>query len=348
MKIDSLNIGINHRPLIVAELSGNHNQSLDRAIALVDAAAESGVQALKLQTYTADTMTLDISEGEFFIDDKESLWEGKTLYQLYKEAYTPWEWHEPIMRQANKLGMLCFSTPFDDTAVDFLEDLDVPCYKIASFENTDIPLIKRVAATGKPMMISIGMATEIELGETMQAVYDAGCKNVVLLKCTSKYPAIPEDANVLTIPHIRSSFNCEVGLSDHTMGVGATVAAVAHGAVVIEKHFTLNRADGGVDSAFSMEPLEMERLVVETRQAWQALGSIHYGSTKNEEPSLKHRRSIYVVSDIKAGSVFTEENLRCIRPGLGLPPKHYESLLGQIARCHLKRGTPLSWNLVDQ
>ena len=347
MKIDSLNIGINHRPLIVAELSGNHNLSLDRAIALVDAAAESGVQALKLQTYTADTMTLDISEGEFLIDDKESLWEGKTLYQLYKEAYTPWEWHEPIMRQAKKLGMLCFSTPFDHTAVDFLEDLDVPCYKIASFENTDIPLIKRVAATGKPMMISTGMATEVELRETMQAVQDAGCKNVVLLKCTSKYPAMAEDANVLTIPHIRSSFNCEVGLSDHTMGVGAAVAAVAHGAVVIEKHFTLNRADGGVDSAFSMEPLEMERLVAETRQAWQALGKVHYGPTKNEEPSLQYRRSIYVVSDIKAGSVFTEKNLRCIRPGFGLPPKHYESLLGQKAGCHLKRGTPLSWNLVE-
>ena len=347
MKIDSLNIGINHRPLIVAELSGNHNLSLDRAIALVDASAESGVQALKLQTYTADTMTLNISEGEFFIDDKESLWEGKTLYQLYKEAYTPWEWHEPIMRQAKKLGMLCFSTPFDDTAVDFLEDLDVPCYKIASFENTDIPLIKRVAATGKPMMISTGMATESELRETMQAVHDAGGNNVVLLKCTSRYPAMAEDANVLTIPHIRSSFNCEVGLSDHTMGVGAAVAAVAHGAVVIEKHFTLNRADGGVDSAFSMEPLEMERLVIETRQAWQALGRIQYGPTKNEQPSLQYKRSIYVVNDIKAGSVFTEENLRCIRPGFGLPPKHYESLLGQIARCNLKRGTPLSWNLVE-
>jgi len=348
MKIDSLNIGINHSPLIIAELSGNHNQSLDRAIALVDAAAKSGVQALKLQTYTADTITLDIREGEFLIDDKESLWEGKSLYQLYKEAYTPWEWHEPIMRQAKKLGMLCFSTPYDDTAVDFLEDLEVPCYKIASFENTDIPLIKRVAATEKPMMISTGMATEVELEETIQAAHDAGCRNIVLLKCTSKYPAIPEDSNVLTIPHIRSRFNCEVGLSDHTMGVGAAVAAVAHGAVVIEKHFTLNRADGGVDSAFSMEPLEMEQLVVETRRAWQALGRIHYGPTKNEEPSLKHRRSIYVVSDIEAGSVFTEENLRCIRPGLGLPPKHYESLLGQKARCNLKRGTPLRWNLVDQ
>ena len=234
MQIDNITIGVKNKPFIIAEMSGNHNQSLERALEIVEAAAKSGAHALKLQTYTADTLTLDVKEGEFFIDDKDSLWEGKSLYELYQEAYTPWEWHKPIMDRANELGILCFSTPFDETAVDFLEELNVPTYKIASFENTHLPLIKKVAATGKPMIISTGMASVAELDETVRTVREAGCKQFVLLKCTSTYPASPENSNVLTIPHMRKLFDCEVGLSDHTMGVGAAVAAVAHGATVIE------------------------------------------------------------------------------------------------------------------
>ena len=259
-KIGKYSIGFSHPPFIIAEMSGNHNQSLDRALEITEAAAKTGVHAMKLQTYTADTMTLDVNEGEFFINDENSLWDGNSLYDLYKIAFTPWEWHEPIMKRANELGMLCFSTPFDDTAVDYLEDLNVPAYKIASFENTHLPLIKKVASTGKPMIISTGMASVAEMDEMVQTIRDAGCEQFVLLKCTSTYPATPENSNVLTIPHMRKLFNCEIGLSDHTMGIGASVAAVAHGATVIEKHFTLNRADGGVDSAFSMEPEEMKQL----------------------------------------------------------------------------------------
>ena len=254
IKLNNYTIGIDYKPFIIAEMSGNHNHSLERALEIVEAAAESRAHALKLQTYTADTMTLDVSDGEFFIEDEKSLWRGKSLYDLYKIAYTPWEWHEPIMKRANELGMVCFSTPFDDTAVDYLENLNVPAYKIASFENTHLPLIKKVASTGKPMIISTGMASVAEMDETVQTIRDAGCEQFILLKCTSTYPATPGNSNVLTIPHMRKLFNCEVGLSDHTMGIGASVAAVAHGATVIEKHFTLSRADGGVDSAFSMEP----------------------------------------------------------------------------------------------
>ena len=253
-QIAGRDIDQNHLPCIIAEMSGNHNQSLDRALEIVEAAAKSGAHALKLQTYTAETMTLDLDQGEFFIDDPKSLWQGTSLYKLYQQAYTPWEWHAPIMRRANNLGMACFSTPFDESAVDFLESLAVPCYKIASFENTDIPLIRRVAATGKPMIISTGMATIAELDETVRAARDVGCKDLILLKCTSTYPATPENTNILTIPHMRERFGCEVGLSDHTMGIGAAVAAVALGATMIEKHFTLRRADGGVDSTFSLEP----------------------------------------------------------------------------------------------
>ena len=348
MKIDRVNIGINHRPLIVAELSGNHNQSLDRAIALVDAAAKSGVQALKLQTYTADTITLDIREGEFLIDDKESLWEGKTLYQLYKEAYTPWEWHEPIMRQAKKLGMLCFSTPYDDTAVDFLEDLEVPCYKIASFENTDIPLIKRVAATEKPMMISTGMASEVELEEAIQAAHDAGCRNIVLLKCTSRYPAMAEDANVLTIPHIRSRFNCEVGLSDHTMGVGTAVAAVAHGAVVIEKHFTLDRNMEGPDHRASLEPGELKELVRTIREVERALGDGRKRPT-TAESNIRGaaRRSIYLRNQVAEGSVLRGEDLICLRPAGGIPPDQIDMVEGRKMRHTRPAGAALTWSDLD-
>ena len=346
-KIGNHTIGRTHKPFIIAEMSGNHNQSLERALEIVDAAANSGAHMLKLQTYTSDTMTLDVKSGEFFIDDEKSLWKGNNLYDLYKIAYTPWEWHQPIMQRAKELGMLCFSTPFDDSAVDFLEDLDVPAYKIASFENADLPLIRKVAATGKPMIISTGMATLAELDETVRTIREAGCEQFVLLKCTSTYPATPENTNVLTVPHMRELFDCEVGLSDHTMGVGASVAAVAHGATVIEKHFTLRRADGGVDSAFSLEPDELKMLVIETERAWQSLGGVFYGPTEAEKPSLQFRRSLYIAEDMKKGDILTERNLRIVRPGLGLQPKYYDILLGRRVNQDVNKGTAVSWELID-
>lgn len=339
-------VGRDHRPLIIAEMSGNHNQSLERALEIVEAAAKAGAHALKIQTYTADTMTLDLDQGEFSVSDPDSLWAGESLYHLYQQAYTPWEWHQPIFERCRELGMIGFSTPFDDTAVDFLESLDVPCYKIASFENTDLPLIRRVAATGKPLIISTGMATVAELDETVRAARGAGARDLVLLKCTSTYPASPESTNILTIPHLREMFDCEVGLSDHTMGTGVAVAAVALGATIIEKHFTLSRADGGVDSAFSMEPAEMAALVKETERAWQALGKVVYGPTEQERKSLAFRRSLYVVEDMQAGDRLTEKNLRAIRPGLGLSPKYLPALLGRRVARPVKKGTPMSWEVL--
>ena len=339
-------IGLGHSPFIIAEMSGNHNQSLERALEIVEAAAKTGAHALKIQTYTPDTMTLDLDEREFHISDSKSLWAGTSLYKLYGEAYTPWEWHKPIFDRARELGIIAFSTPFDDTAVDLLESLDVPCYKIASFENTDLPLIRRVAATGKPLIISTGMATVAELDETVRAARESGCKDLVLLKCTSTYPATADNTNILTIPHLRELFDCEVGLSDHTMGVGVSVASVALGASVIEKHFTLNRADGGVDSTFSMEPAEMAQLVEETKRAWQALGRVNYGPTEAEKKSIQFRRSLYVVQDLKAGDVLTKDNVRAIRPGLGLPTKYLEIVLGKAVSRNVKRGTALGWELL--
>lgn len=345
-RIGNRQIGADHPPFIIAEMSGNHNQSLDRALEIVDAAAKTGAHALKLQTYTADTMTIDSTARGFVMEGYNAAWNGNSLYALYGKAYTPWEWHEPIMRRAAEHGMICFSTPFDETAVDFLEKLNVPCHKIASFENTDVNLIRKVAATGKPIIMSTGMATIAELDESVQAARDAGCRDLVLLKCTSTYPATPENTNLRTIPHLRNLFGCEVGLSDHTMGIGASVAAVALGATVIEKHFTLRRADGGVDSAFSMEPEEMAALVVETDRARLAMGDIRYGCVEHEKGSREFRRSIYVVQDLKPGDVLTRENLRCIRPGAGLPPKYYELLLGRPVRRAVTRGTPAAWDLV--
>ena len=339
-------IGLKHEPLIIAEMSGNHNQSLERALAIVKAAAESGAHAVKLQTYTPDTMTIDFDEREFHISDSTSLWAGTSLYKLYGEAYTPWDWHRPIMDRARELGMFAFSTPFDDSAVDFLESLGVPCYKIASFENTDLPLIRRVARTGKPLIIATGMATAAELDETVRAARADGCKDLVLLKCTSTYPATAENSNILSIPHMREMFDCEVGLSDHTMGVGVSVAAVAHGATVIEKHFTLSRADGGVDSAFSMEPAEMTQLVAESQRAWQSLGRVSYGPSEAEVKSLQYRRSLYIIQDLKAGDLLTRVNVRAIRPGLGLPPKYLEEVLGRTLNQDVGRGTALNWGLI--
>jgi N-acetylneuraminate synthase len=292
-------------------------------------------------------MTLDLDEREFHISDPKSLWAGTSLYKLYGEAYTPWEWHKPIFDKAKQLGMIAFSTPFDNTAVDFLESLNVPCYKIASFENTDIPLIRRVAATGKPLIISTGMATQEELTETVDAAREAGCKDLILLKCTSTYPANPSNTNILTIPHMREMFGCQTGLSDHTMGVGVSVASVVLGATVIEKHFTLNRADGGVDSTFSMEPTEMAQLVTETERAWQALGKVTYGATEAEKKSIVFRRSLYIVKDMRAGDVLTAENLRAIRPGLGLPPKYYDELIGKRVLVDVAKGTAINWDILS-
>lgn len=339
-------IGENHKPFIIAEMSGNHNQSLEKALQIVEAAAKAGVDALKLQTYTAETMTLDINEGEFFIDNPDSLWKGQSLYNLYKEAYTPWEWHEPIFKRCRELGLIPFSSPFDETAVDFLEELGVPCYKIASFENTDIPLIEKAASTGKPLIISTGMATVAELDESIRAARQAGCKDIILLKCTSTYPASPENSNLLTLPHMKDLFQCQVGLSDHTLGTGVGVASVVLGATVIEKHFTTSREEGGTDAAFSMEPAEMNSLVFETERAWKSLGQISYGPTKAEVPSLKDRRSLYVTQDLEAGDELTKGNIRAIRPGLGLPPKHLKSVLGKTVKSKVKKGTPLSWDLI--
>ena len=346
MKILDRSIGSGHRPYLIAEMSGNHNQSLERALTIVDAAAAHGADALKLQTYTADTMTLNLHAPGFVIDDSESLWAGRQLYELYQEAHMPWEWHAPIMDRAASHGMHCFSTPFDFSSVDFLESLNVPAYKIASFENTDLPLIRRVAATGKPIIMSTGMATAGEIDEAVRAARDAGCRDLVLLKCTSTYPATPENTNIATIPHLRTLFGCEVGLSDHTMGCGVSVAATALGATVIEKHFTLRRADGGVDSSFSMEPHELRQLREETERAWQSVGQIRYGPTAAEMKSLAFRRSLYIAQDLKAGDVLTRENLRCVRPGFGLPPRNLNSLLGLRIARDATAGTPMAWSLL--
>ncbi len=326
-------------------MSGNHNRSLDRALSIVDAAADCGVHAIKLQTYTAETMTLEIEEGEFINRDSNSLWIGRSMYSLYQQAYTPWEWHAPIMERARERGITCFSSPFDESAVDFLETLDVPAYKIASFECIDLPLVRKVASTGKPLIISTGMATIAEIGEAVETAREAGCGDLVLLKCTSTYPASPENTNLRTIAHMRELFDCEVGLSDHTMGVGAAVAAVAFGATVIEKHFTLSRADGGVDAAFSLEPDELKLLVTETERAWQALGEVRYGPTEAEEKARLRRRSLYIAEDLEPGDVLTPQNLRRIRPGHGLPPKYYDILLGKRVTRAVSKGTPVSWDL---
>lgn len=348
VEIAGRTVGKDCRPFIVAEMSGNHNQSLGRALEIVDAAAEAGAHGLKIQTYTADTITIDSDQPDFQIRDEGSLWTGNTLHSLYNKAYTPWEWHQPILDRCRDHGMIGFSSPFDHTAVDFLEDLDVPCYKVASFEIVDLPLVRRMASTGKPMIMSTGMATVAEIDEAVRTAREAGCEQIVLLKCTSSYPASPEDTNISTISHMRDLFDVQVGLSDHTLGIGVAVASVALGATLIEKHFTLSRADGGVDAAFSLEPAEMKALVEETERAWQSLGTVKYGaSADSEKRSLIFRRSLYVTEDTKAGEVLTTSNLRSIRPGYGLPPKHYEALLGMRLKHDVKRGTAMSWDLLE-
>lgn len=339
-------IGADVPPLVVAELSGNHNGSLDRALAIVDAAADAGAHAVKLQTYTAETMTLDVDAPDFVIDDAKSLWNGRRLYDLYSEASTPWDWHEALFERARARGMECFSTPFDETAIEYLERFDPPGYKIASFELTDLRLITAVARTGRPMIMSTGMATVGEIDDALRAVREAGVSDVVLLQCTSTYPATPENSHLRTIPNMRATFGCPIGLSDHTAGVGAAVAAVALGAVMVEKHFTLSRADGGVDSAFSLEPPELRTLVVETERARQSLGEVHYGPTRAEQASRRFRRSLYVSADVAAGEEMTPANVRIIRPGFGLPPSAFDSVMGRRARVDLARGTRLSWDVL--
>ena len=343
IKIGNYIIGSHHKPFIIAEMSGNHNQSLERALSIVDAAAEAGAHALKLQTYTADTITM---KGAYTIKDQNSLWNGKELHELYKEAYTPWEWHKSIFERAKEKGMIAFSSPFDETAVDFLESLNVPAYKIASFENTHHPLLVKVAQTGKPVILSTGVSSIADIDESVSVLRKAGCKDLILLKCTSTYPASPENTNLNTIPHLAQLHNCVVGLSDHTMGIGASVAAIALGARVIEKHFTLSRADGGVDSAFSLEPSELKNLVIETERAFLALGKIQYGIQDAEQKSKFFKRSIYVAEDIKEGEIFTEKNIRVIRPGDGIAPKYFNLIIGKKSTQSLKAGTALLWDSI--
>ena len=335
-------------PFVIAEMSGNHNASLERALEIVDAAAETGADALKIQTFTADSMTLDMGEGEFTISDPKSLWAGRRLYDLYDQAKTPAEWHKPIFERARERGILCFSTPFSDDAVDLLEDLNAPCYKIASYEAVDLPLIRTVASTGKPMIISTGMASVAEIAEAVEAAKDAGCKNLTLLKCTSSYPASPENTNLATMPKLRDAFGCNFGLSDHTLGIGVAVAATALGASVIEKHFTIDRSAGGVDSAFSLETDEFRSLVEETTRASQALGEVRFGATESEISGRGKRRSLYIGADLKAGDVLTPDNLRRIRPGSGLPPRYYDVLLGRKVGKDIAKGTPMNWDLLDK
>lgn len=346
MKIGDREVGPVARPYLIAEMSGNHNQSLDRALQIVDAAAASGADAIKLQTYTADTMTLNVREPGFVIEDADSLWAGRQLWDLYNDAHLPWEWHAPIMERARSQGIECFSSPFDETAVDFLEELGAPAYKIASFEVTDHPLIAKVARTNKPIIISTGMATVSEIDDAIRVARAAGNSQIVILKCTSTYPATPENTNISTIPNMRETFGVEVGLSDHTMGCGVAVAAVGLGAVLIEKHFTLARAEGGVDSAFSLEPAEFSLLRTETERAWQAIGSVTYGGVAAEEQSKAYRRSLYFTRDLASGEEILPDAVRAIRPGFGLSPKFRDQIIGRRASRDIRRGTPASWDLL--
>lgn len=346
IRIGNRMVGDGHPPLIIAEMSGNHAGSLERALQLVDAAADAGAGALKLQTYTAQTITLDVAVAPFVVDNPGLPWHGRTLHDLYAEAHTPWEWHETIFKRARDRGMLAFSSPFDETAVDFLERLDVPAYKIASFEITHLPLIRYAAATGKPLIISTGMATLTEIEEATATAHAGGAHDIVLLKCTSAYPGDPADSNIRTIANLREVFGTLAGLSDHTLGIGAAVAAVALGACAIEKHFTLSRDDGAVDSTFSLTPEELRALVRESETAWRALGGVVYGPSPSDRASLHYRRSIYASAAIHAGEPFTAQNTRIVRPVGGLEPKHIGEVLGATARTDLNKGDPVTWQSI--
>ncbi|MEG3768073.1 pseudaminic acid synthase [Alteromonas sp. 14N.309.X.WAT.G.H12] len=347
IKIGNRLIGPSAPPFIIAELSGNHSQDYDLACAMVDAAAKAGAHAIKLQTYTADSMTLDVQSDDFVIAEQDSLWHGESLHALYQKAATPYEWHQPLFERAQSLGMLAFSSPFDNDAVDFLASLEVPCFKIASFELTDLPLIAYAASKGKPLILSTGMASLSEIEDAVKCARRHGCNEIILLKCTSTYPADPSNTHLATIPHMRDAFACQVGLSDHTGGIGAAVAAVALGATVVEKHFVLDRTAGGVDAAFSLQPEELTMLVTETERAWQAMGKVTYGGSKAEDAAKQYRRSIYVSADIAQGEKFTKDNLKVVRPAFGLAPKHWDDVLAGKARQSLKKGTALSWEHVS-
>lgn len=344
MRIGASPIGAGHPVFIIAELSANHGQSLDRALELVTAAKEAGADAIKLQTYRPDTITID-SRNEYF-RIRGTMWEGRTLYDLYEEAFTPWEWHAPLKSAADELGLQLFSSPFDPTAVDFLEDLGVPAHKVASFEAIDIPLLRKVGATGKPVILSTGMASLAEIEEAVHTLRSAGAAGVCLLKCTSAYPARPEDMNLRTIPHLSECFRVPAGLSDHTPGGAVPVAAVSLGATVIEKHLTLSRAEGGPDSAFSLEPQEFRQMVQDVRVAERALGRVSYEATPQERDSRILRRSLFVVEKVRAGELFTEANVRSIRPGHGLHPRHLPDVVGRRAAVDVDRGTPMSWDFL--
>ncbi|MFM1758621.1 MAG: hypothetical protein RL193_1198 [Actinomycetota bacterium] len=346
-KINNHGIGSEFPPFIIAEMSGNHDQSLEKALEIVHAAKRAGVSAIKLQTYLPNTLTLNVQKEDFLVSDANSLWKGEYLYSLYEKAYTPWEWHKPIFTEAKKLGLTYFSSAFDETSVDFLENLDVPIYKVASFENSHLPLIKKIASTGKPMIISTGMATLDEIEETVTTARENGCKNLVLLKCTSNYPATPSSANLITMKDLKKRFGCEIGLSDHTLGIGVAVAAVALGATVIEKHLTLSRNDQGVDSEFSMSELEMKHLTIECENAKQAIGTISYGPTVEEMPSRKFRRSIYAIKDIEIGEILNEENIGIIRPGFGLHPRYFAQLVGTPAKYRLQKGDKIEQSFLE-
>jgi pseudaminic acid synthase len=342
VKIGSHEIGPNRPPLFVAEMSGNHNNSLIRALEIVDAAALSGANALKIQTYTPDSLTIDSDRREFLVEDSNSPWFGKSLYELYSNAMTPYEWHLPIYNRCKEKGLIFLSTPFDISAIEFLEQFDPPAYKVASFENSDLDLLTKVANTGKPVIISTGLATFDELKEAVSTVRGCGISDIILLKCTSTYPADPLDANINTIPSLSKALDVNVGLSDHTLGIGVALGAIALGSCLIEKHLTLSRHDGGVDSSFSLEPTEFKQLTKEGTDTYRSLGAINYGPTNSENASMVFRRSLYIVEDISKGGVLSSNNLRCIRPGYGLPPKFYRKLLGRKINRDLPRGTAMS------
>lgn len=343
-KIDKRKIGPDFLPYIIAELSGNHNGNINRAFAIMEAAKSAGADAVKLQTYTADTITIDHDGPGFLIE--EGLWKGRSLYELYQEASTPWDWHAALFDKGRELGITVFSSPFDESAVDFLELLECPAYKIASFEAMDFQLLKKVAATGKPVIVSTGMVTYEEVEELVDCLNVFGSSKLALLHCVSSYPALPESSNLRTIASLNKQFNVVAGLSDHTLGTPVAVAAVAHGAAIIEKHVTLSRAEGGVDSAFSLEPSELKKLVDDCKIAWLANGEIKIGRQEAAEPNIKFRRSLYIVDSIPAGGILTAENLRSIRPGYGLDPKHFEKVLGSKVKRSVAKGTPLDWDLI--
>ncbi|MDR2929318.1 MAG: pseudaminic acid synthase [Propionibacteriaceae bacterium] len=339
-------IGEDCRPFVVAEMSGNHNGDLSRALAIVDAIADSGAQAVKLQTYRADTITIDVDEPAFRISDSHELWSGANLYGLYDKAHTPWEWHQPIFERARERGLVAFSSPFDASAVDLLVDLDAPAFKIASLEIGDLPLIRRVAQVGRPVILSTGAANVADIDRAVRMIRAEGNDQIVVLGCTSSYPASPAETNLRTIPAIRDVWRVVAGLSDHTAGIGVAVAAVALGAAMVEKHVTLARADGGVDADFSLEPAELRLLVDETQRAWQALGEVRFEPTQGESESLRLRRSLYVVKDVAAGELVTSENVRSIRPAGGLEPIMMDTVVGRVFRRDARKGTPLTWDIV--